>query len=1038
MASSLTCGVWLLSLVVGAGDGGSPPEAPHVLDAGAAAVGGPPDPAVGPDEALEYAIEDGDLEAARRALAAGAVVKPITLEDGGVAGSPALELALASRRPGALDLARLVVEAGADVTACADDGVCPLEIAAQAGNEAVVTFLVERGALTPRSGPAALEAVVRAGGSVELLKLLVAKGAAPRPETLAAALTSGGLDRVRALAPGALEPEAATGLLLAAVTRPDALEAVTFALDKGADPNGTSEADAPLATALDRKQPKVAQLLLERGASPNAAGTRVGSTVLVGALLAKDLETVKLLLERGARPEGVDERGNTPLHLALTAGSLDLARQFIARGAPLNAVNAAGATPLVLAASGKHREIVDELLKRKVNPNASAGTLPSPLHSAAANGWSDTVSALLAAGADVNQAAARGQTPLFAAVELNNGEVARLLLAAGADPWAKNADGKTAMDVAAEKKFVGLERLLGDAAGKERPRNDRTTLPVSGLSFVPPAGKVTWAAQEERSSANERFDALLREGPAKPLVQVQVRLRASSATCAQYVEAVAALGGGEKAGRAPWLSKGWHGTALERKAKDGSGTARACAELPGLLLEATVSSDGALKGADATAVQALLTALLKGAAARPPAPRQSPMVLPLSGLALGAAGGTTEWTGARYAAGAVDADALVRVLPAKQRLALLVERDTAEACKAVAGGARGRPWLPASWSPTAEDPKTISGCTRVAEGSIAFRALAAPALEKGEALVLRQLLEGLGRAAGAGRQPLRRTAEGGVALQTSGVTLPARPADDPFLYTHGSSFGLFGWNWSRWDFITRPREAGWYELALAKSPDLDCERALNVVHVPLARERTKPPSWVPSRWHQGAVAGRTETGEVLQVFCLAHSGGVLLAVPRALGPLESSPAPAAFEELARLLPPPAPKPVAAANPVATGKASSRYVVGPDTVRDTVSLRTWQRGYVSPRGWEGASRYCRDLVLAGFSDWRLPSVYELEALAVWRTFPAHDAVAFPSMAAGYYWSSTPGTTRGSYRTVTFFDPSKARNRDTGVLNVRCVR
>ncbi len=1038
MASTLTCGLWVLSLAAATGDGGITAEAPLEPDAGPVAARGPLDPSVGPDEALEFAIEDGDLEAARRALAAGAVVTPITREDGGVAGSPALEQALTSRRPGPLDLVRLIVEAGADVTACADDGVCPLEIAAQAGNEAVVSWLLERGALTPRAGPRALEAVLRAGGSVELLTLLVAKGATPRPETLATALTAGGLDRVRVLAPGALEPDAATALLLTAMARPDALEAVAFALDKGADPNGTSEADAPLATALERKQPNLAQLLLERGASPNAAGTRVGSTVLVGALLAKDLETVKLLLERGARPEGVDERGNTPLHLALSAGTLDLARQFIARGAPLNAVNAAGATPLVLAASGKHRELVDELLKRKVNPNAAAGTLPSPLHSAAANGWSDTVSALLAAGADVNQIAARGQTPLFAAVELNNGEVARLLLAAGADPWAKNADGKTAMDVAAEKKFVGLERLLSDAAAKERPRNDRTTLPVSGLSFVPPAGKVTWAAQEERSSANERFDALLREGPAKPLVQVQVRVRASSATCAQYVDAVAALAGGERAVRASWLSKGWQGAVLERKSKDGSGTARACAELPGLLLEATVSTDGALKGADATAVQALLTALLKGALTRPPAPRQSPLVLPLSGLALGAAGGTTEWTGARYAAGGVDADALVRVLPAKERLALLVERDTTEACKAVAGGARGRPWLPASWSPTAADPKAIAGCTQVAEGSVAFRALAAPVLEKGEALVLRQLLEGLGRAAGAGRQPLRRTAEGGVALQTSGVTLPERPADDPFLYTHGSSFGLFGWNWSRWDFITRPRQAGWYELALAKTTDLDCERALNAVHVPLARERTKPPSWVPSRWHHGAVTGRTETGEAVQVFCLAHAGGVLLAVPRALGPLENSPAPTAFEELARLLPPPLPKPVAAAAPPAVGKASSRYVVGLDTVRDTVTLRTWQRGYVSPRAWEAASRYCRDLVLAGFTDWRLPSVYELEGLSVRRLFPAHDAAAFPGMASGYYWSSTPGAKRGSYRTVTFFDPSKARNRDTGVLNVRCVR
>jgi hypothetical protein len=50
--------------------------------------------------------------------------------------------------------------------------------------------------------------------------------------------------------------------------------------------------------------------------------------------------------------------------------------------------------------------------------------------------------------------------------------------------------------------------------------------------------------------------------------------------------------------------------------------------------------------------------------------------------------------------------------------------------------------------------------------------------------------------------------------------------------------------------------------------------------------------------------------------------------------------------------------------------------------------------------------CKSLALAGFTDWRMPTVEELFALADRnRHSPAIDTDAFPSCTGGWYWSST---------------------------------
>ncbi|MCP4697683.1 MAG: DUF1566 domain-containing protein [Gammaproteobacteria bacterium] len=72
--------------------------------------------------------------------------------------------------------------------------------------------------------------------------------------------------------------------------------------------------------------------------------------------------------------------------------------------------------------------------------------------------------------------------------------------------------------------------------------------------------------------------------------------------------------------------------------------------------------------------------------------------------------------------------------------------------------------------------------------------------------------------------------------------------------------------------------------------------------------------------------------------------------------------------------------------------------GDGTVTDRVTALMWQQQNDDMRkNWEDAQTYCEGLTLAGHSDWRLPSIGELNSLADYRlSYPAIDTSAFPSV------------------------------------------
>jgi hypothetical protein len=85
----------------------------------------------------------------------------------------------------------------------------------------------------------------------------------------------------------------------------------------------------------------------------------------------------------------------------------------------------------------------------------------------------------------------------------------------------------------------------------------------------------------------------------------------------------------------------------------------------------------------------------------------------------------------------------------------------------------------------------------------------------------------------------------------------------------------------------------------------------------------------------------------------------------------------------------------------------RFVYDADTVTDAAAELVWQRQQTAAMTWLDALNTCETLDLAGFDDWRLPTLKELQTLVDDRRLqPSTDIVAFPGCPSEWFWSSTP--------------------------------
>lgn len=123
----------------------------------------------------------------------------------------------------------------------------------------------------------------------------------------------------------------------------------------------------------------------------------------------------------------------------------------------------------------------------------------------------------------------------------------------------------------------------------------------------------------------------------------------------------------------------------------------------------------------------------------------------------------------------------------------------------------------------------------------------------------------------------------------------------------------------------------------------------------------------------------------------------------------------------------------------------RYEVEDSTAKDVRTGLVWRRSPSSlPRFWDDAVTYCDNMVEGTDSDWRLPTVAELESLTDVRMdgAPFLDPEAFDPAdgndASARFWSSTvdPGNVLNAYAVGTNME--LVSTLKLTALSVRCVR
>jgi len=116
--------------------------------------------------------------------------------------------------------------------------------------------------------------------------------------------------------------------------------------------------------------------------------------------------------------------------------------------------------------------------------------------------------------------------------------------------------------------------------------------------------------------------------------------------------------------------------------------------------------------------------------------------------------------------------------------------------------------------------------------------------------------------------------------------------------------------------------------------------------------------------------------------------------------------------------------------------------GADTFTDAKTGLIWQDNkdaQTIKKSWSGAKEYCKNLILDGHNDWRLPSIKELQSIVDITKYNPTIKDGFKNVTSYYYWSSSPNVSDSSDAwVVNFYYGNTYSDGKSGKNYVRCVR
>ena len=373
---------------------------------------------------------------------------------------------------GHVEIARALIEHGADVTTVAVDKSTSLHVASKSGHIDIVRFLVEHGAdvMARNTGGKTPLHVATRWGHADLTSFFIEQGTDPTIHDY-----DGGTPLHDASIYGDVE---LTSLLI----------------DRGAEVSAlATNLRTPLHEASTFGHVELARILVERGAAMDLHDANDGRTPLHLASSWGYMDIARILVEHGADTTTRSDDGQTPLHVAAFYGNLEISRILVEHGADLTARDLKGRTPLHGAASV---QVARFLVEHGADAMAQEG-----------NGWTAADAAAWAGRMDVTDFLDKhtgrraqdddGGPPLHEAT----GEEAEQHDARETEPG--TADESTRFQVASEEGGMEVPRItIEHVAEKTAPADDGRT--PSQAEVAPSVDKEDTEMTTARSSQGGR------------------------------------------------------------------------------------------------------------------------------------------------------------------------------------------------------------------------------------------------------------------------------------------------------------------------------------------------------------------------------------------------------------------------------------------------------------------------------------------------------------------------------------------------------